>query len=192
MMSYLIISYHIHTLTMQCNPSPFCSHIMLLLHNMFSFFHHGLFSGSLLPFTDSFIHSYKQYSGCIYTGSLWSEILSSQLLQSSNSSSIYLQEYQAPSEYSPLLVHPFAVASVAVWYQNPRANWIARTALSFHWSRSLSQRFPALLLMQTPFIIPHIPNFFGLGNIILTFNREHKPQWPQKSAIEYLVSKKAV
>ena len=38
-------------------------------------------------------------------------ILSSQLLQSSDSSSIYLQEYQAPSEYSPSLVHPFAVAS---------------------------------------------------------------------------------
>ena len=36
---------------------------------------------------------------------------SSQLLQLSDSSSIYLQEYQAPSECSPSLVHPFAVAS---------------------------------------------------------------------------------
>ena len=38
----------------------------------------------------------------------------SQLLQLSDSSSIYLQEYQALSEYSPSLVHPFAVAS-ATW-----------------------------------------------------------------------------
>ena len=39
------------------------------------------------------------------------KILSSQLLQLSDSSSIYLQEYQAPSEYSSSPVHPFAVAS---------------------------------------------------------------------------------
>ena len=73
MMSYFIILYHI--LTIWCNYLPFWSHIVLLLHNMFSSFHHGLFPGTLSPITNSFIHSYKQYKK-----------KSSQLLQSSDSS----------------------------------------------------------------------------------------------------------
>ena len=45
--SYPIISHHL--LTIYCNSSPFCFRFVELLHNMFSFFYHGLFPGTLHP-----------------------------------------------------------------------------------------------------------------------------------------------
>ena len=52
---------------------------------MFSFFHHGHFPGTLSPFTDSFIHLYKKYSG-YSSWVLMTQNTKLQLLQSSDSS----------------------------------------------------------------------------------------------------------
>ena len=55
--------------------------------------------------------TYTNNTQDVYTLGPYDLKYQAQLLQLSDSSSVYLQEYQAPSEYSPSLVHPFAVAS---------------------------------------------------------------------------------